>query len=115
MAGKVIQTDIIAPESISEDIDRAAVWNILEKHKFAMRMALRVCAHCGLCAESCFLYVARNRMPEYMPSHKFIHTLGILYRNRGRVRREELEAMCHIAWRRCVPGATARWESIFRR
>lgn len=102
MAEKAIQTDVLAKEFISEDINRATVWALLEKHKFAMRMALRVCAHCGLCAESCFLYVARNRRPEYMPSHKFIHTLGILYRKKGRVRREELETMCHIAWRRCV-------------
>ena len=41
-------------------------------------------------------------MPEYMPSHKVIHTLGILYRKKGHVRRDELEKMCHIAWRRCV-------------
>jgi predicted aldo/keto reductase-like oxidoreductase len=37
-----------------------------------------------------------------MPSHKFINTLGILYRKKGRVTRDELESMCHIAWRRCV-------------
>ncbi len=89
-------------ESISAEINRDAVWALLEKHKYAMRMALRVCAHCGLCAESCFLYVARDRRPEYMPSHKFINTLGILYRKKGRIGRAELESMGHIAWRRCV-------------
>jgi heterodisulfide reductase subunit C len=102
VAGKEIQTTAAFRESISADIDNAAVRALLEKHEFAMRMALRVCAHCGLCAESCFLYVANDRRPEYMPSHKFIHTLGILYRKKGHVRREELESMRHIAWRRCV-------------
>jgi Fe-S oxidoreductase len=102
VAGKEIMTTAASRESISADIDSAAVRALLEKHRYAMRMALRVCAHCGLCAESCFLYVARDRKPEYMPSHKFIHTLGILYRKKGRVRRKELESMCHIAWRRCV-------------
>ncbi len=102
MTVKEIETTAASEESISADINGAAVWTLLEKHKFAMRMALRVCAHCGLCAESCFLYVARDRRPEYMPSHKFIHTLGTLYRKKGHVRREELESMCHIAWRRCV-------------
>jgi Fe-S oxidoreductase len=96
------QTTAISRASISADIDSAAVWAFLKKHKFVMRMALRVCAHCGLCAESCFLYTARDRRPEYMPSHKFINTLGILYRKKGRVTRDELESMCHIAWRRCV-------------
>ena len=102
MVEKEIKTTAASREPVSADINSAAVWTLLEKHKFAMRMALRVCAHCGLCAESCFLYVARDRRPEYMPSHKFIHTLGILYRKKGHVRREELESMCHIAWRRCV-------------
>jgi heterodisulfide reductase subunit C len=102
MAEEEIQTAAASGESISTDINSDAVWTILAKHKFAMQMALRVCAHCGLCAESCFLYVARDRRPEYMPSHKFIHTLGILYRKKGHVRREDLESMCHIAWRRCV-------------
>lgn len=102
MPGKEIQMTAISREPISVEINGAAVWALLNKHKFAMRMALRVCAHCGLCAESCFLYAARDRKPEYMPSHKFIHTLGILYRKKGHVRREELESMCHIAWRRCV-------------
>lgn len=102
MTEKEIQTDGASRESISADINSATVWALLEKHQYAMRMALRVCAHCALCAESCFLYVARDRKPEYMPSHKFIHTLGILYRKKGRVGRAELESMCHIAWRRCV-------------
>ena len=97
-----MKTTAVSRESISADINSDAVCALLEKHKFAMRMALRVCAHCGLCAESCFLYVARDRRPEYMPSHKFIHTLGILYRKKGRVQRKELESMCHIAWQRCV-------------
>jgi heterodisulfide reductase subunit C len=102
VAGKEIQAAAVPGEPVSADIDSAGVLALLEKHKFAMRMALRVCAHCGLCAESCFLYVANDRRPEYMPSHKFIYTLGILYRKKGRVGRAELESMRHIAWRRCV-------------
>jgi Fe-S oxidoreductase len=86
----------------SEGVNSAVIRSLLEKHKFVMRMALRVCAHCGLCAESCFLYVSNDRKPEYMPSHKFIHTLGLLYQKKGNVQRDELEHMCHIAWRRCV-------------
>lgn len=102
MAEKEIKAAAASRESMSAEINRDAVWALLEKHQYAMQMALRVCAHCGLCAESCFLYVARDRKPEYMPSHKFIHTLGILYRKKGCVGRAELESMCHIAWRRCV-------------
>ena len=102
MAEKESKADTTHGETVSADIDSTAVWTLLEKHKVAMRMALRVCAHCGLCAESCFLYATRDRKPEYMPSHKFIHTLGTLYKKKGHVRRDELESMCHIAWRRCV-------------
>lgn len=89
-------------ERTSPPIDSQALWRLLKPHRAKMRMALRVCAHCAMCAESCFLYVAHDRQPEYMPSHKFIHTIGWLYRRKGRVQRAELETMAHIAWRRCV-------------
>ena len=64
-------------------------------------MGLKVCAHCSLCAESCFLYSATTD-PKYMPSYKFIHSIGRLYRKKGKVSREELETIRDRVWHDCV-------------
>ena len=37
-----------------------------------------------------------------MPSHKFINSVGKLYRRRGKVDRASLEKMREIVWERCV-------------
>ncbi|MGE4505226.1 MAG: sulfate respiration complex iron-sulfur protein HmcF [Desulfovibrionaceae bacterium] len=39
---------------------------------------LEMCAHCGLCADSCFLYNVNKRDPEQVPSYKIQSTLGEL-------------------------------------
>ena len=48
-----------------------------------MKLSLAACAHCTLCAESCFLFNARDNDPTYMPSYKFINSLGVLYKKKG--------------------------------
>lgn len=75
---------------------------IMEPEKTRMKLWLKVCAHCGLCAESCFLYTTRGRDPVYMPSHKFINSIGRLYRKKGKVDRRSLEEIGDILWNRCV-------------
>jgi Fe-S oxidoreductase len=83
-------------------VDCEAIRAILDQRKDQMQLALKVCAHCSLCAESCFLFQVHDGDPRYMPSHKFINSLGKLYRKKGRVSREELEEIKEIVWRRCV-------------
>ena len=46
------------------------------KQKKNMEILLSVCASCGMCAESCFLYVNEGKDPSYMPSYKAVHSLG---------------------------------------
>jgi Fe-S oxidoreductase len=67
-----------------------------------MKRYLSFCAHCSLCAESCFLYMAHNKDPKYMPSYKAIQSLGKLYKKRGKVDRKSLMEMKGIVWRNCV-------------
>lgn len=67
-----------------------------------MKMWLELCAHCGLCAKSCFFYLAHDGDPEYMPSYKVIRTLGEMYRRKGKVDREFLQQTLDIAWGRCT-------------
>ena len=75
---------------------------ILNQNKKRMKMYLRICAHCSLCAESCFLYNTRSKDPVYMPSHKVINSIGMLYKKKKKVDRKLLEGIKEIAWKRCV-------------
>ncbi|MBA4366630.1 MAG: DNA-binding protein [Desulfobacterium sp.] len=82
--------------------DRKTIMSSLTRYKTKMKLSLKVCAHCGLCAESCFIYVTRGKKPEYMPSHKMIHSIGKLYKKKGKVTWETLEEIKEIAWKKCV-------------
>jgi Fe-S oxidoreductase len=83
-------------------VDTQGIREILGRHQAQMKTALKVCAHCSLCAESCFLFHAHDGDPRYMPSHKFINSIGRLYRAKGRIDRAGLEEISEIVWRRCV-------------
>ncbi|MFP4225902.1 MAG: 4Fe-4S dicluster domain-containing protein [Desulfobacterales bacterium] len=83
------------------DIDAAPIQRILKHNKQEIKLGLKVCAHCSLCAESCFLYAA-TKDPRYMPSYKFINSIGRLYRKNGKVSREELTKIRDIVWHDCV-------------
>ncbi len=83
-------------------VDITFIRDMLEKNKGKMKLSLRVCAHCSLCAESCFLFNAYNNDPKYMPSYKFIHSIGTLYKKKGKVDRSMLEEISINIWKRCV-------------
>ena len=90
------------PDQKTESIDTEKIKQLLNRRKGKMKRLLSHCVHCSLCAESCFLYMAHGKDPQYMPSYKVIHSLGKLYKKRGRVNRETLERMKGIVWRNCV-------------
>ena len=83
------------------DINATPIQRILKDNKREIKLGLKVCAHCSLCAESCFLYQATEE-PKYMPSYKFINSIGRLYRKKGKVSREELTKIRDIVWHDCV-------------
>ena len=89
-------------EKNSDAVDTNAIKKILDRHQKKAKLALKLCAHCSLFAESCFLYTTRGRQPEYMPSHKMIHSVGLLYKKKGRVDRAGLEEIRDILWEKCV-------------
>jgi len=81
-------------------IDNCKIKEMLSQKK-KMKKFLSVCASCGLCAESCFLY--RNKKePEYMPSYKAINSLGKLFKKKGNVTYTMLEEIKELAWGNCV-------------
>lgn len=89
-------------ETKPETPDRKKIQAFLSAHKTKMKLSLRICVHCGLCAESCFIYMTRGKKPEYMPSHKMIHSIGKLYKKKGKATRQDFEEIKEIAWKRCV-------------
>jgi ferredoxin len=67
------------------DVDSDALWATIQKTlKSRLKTWLEICAHCGMCAESCFLYLTDDRNPEQVPSYKIQSTLGELVRRKGR-------------------------------
>jgi len=76
--------------------------NILNAQGHArMRMWLETCTRCGLCADSCFFYLANDRKPEFTPSYK-VNALRQLYRTGGEASKELLEEMFQRSFAECT-------------
>ncbi len=70
--------------------------------KSRTRTWLDMCAHCGMCAESCFLYTANNNDPKQIPSYKIQSTLGEMVRRNGNVDTEFMLHAMEVAWSQCT-------------
>lgn len=84
-----------------KSVDTNSIRSMLDQKK-NMEFFLSVCVGCGMCADSCFLYVNHNKDPSYMPSYKAVHSLGKIYRKKGKVSLQELEEMKGLIWDNCV-------------
>ena len=84
-------------------VDTDNIRNILDANAGArIRTWLNICSRCGLCAESCFVYLANDRNPKLSPAYKFKHTLGEMYRRKGKLNREFLKKCYEISWLQCT-------------
>jgi Fe-S oxidoreductase len=70
--------------------------------KSRMKTWLDMCAHCGLCADSCFLYEVNGRDPKQVPSYKIQSTLGEIVKKKGNVTNEFMRHCMEVAWSRCT-------------
>lgn len=90
-------------EAIEKPVDTGKIRQILEANNGArIRTWLSVCSRCGLCAESCFFYLAKNKDPKLSPAYKVKATLGEMYRRKGNVDREFLKECYEILWGQCT-------------
>jgi Fe-S oxidoreductase len=82
---------------------RIGISNIKQmlKKKKRMKYFLSICASCGFCADSCFLY-RNHKTPEYMPSYKAIKTLGVLFKRKGIVDLKTAIGMKKLLYDNCV-------------
>lgn len=84
-------------------VDTTAIRRLLEAHDSARtRVWLNICSSCGLCAESCFFYLANDRDPRLSPAYKFKATFGEMVRRKGQVDRAFLERCHDILWGQCT-------------
>ncbi|MCF8070202.1 MAG: 4Fe-4S dicluster domain-containing protein [Desulfobacterales bacterium] len=85
------------------DVDSDAIQATLQKTlKSRLKTWLEVCAHCGLCADSCFFYIANNRDPKQVPSYKIQSTLGEIVKKKGKVTNEFMRHVMDTAWGKCT-------------
>ena len=87
-------------EQEADTIDASKIKEMLDQKK-KMKHYLSVCASCGFCADSCFLY-RNHKDPKYMPSYKAINSLGKMFKKKGKVDKAMLEDMKELIWGNCV-------------
>ncbi len=91
-----------APEA-PQPVDVKKIQGILAANDGArMRTWLSICARCGLCADSCFFYLAKDKDPKLSPAYKAKISLGEMYKKKGKVSREFLDKTLDVVWGQCT-------------
>ena len=75
-----------------------------------IRLSLQACAHCALCAESCFKFTQTGGDVTYTPSYKAINSIGTDLAEEGRLSDAEYEGSVSSPGTSasCACAATAR-------
>ncbi|MDY6904435.1 MAG: (Fe-S)-binding protein [Thermodesulfobacteriota bacterium] len=90
-------------EMATLDVDSDLLWATLQKtFKSRMKTWFEICAHCGMCAESCFLYLINDRDPRQVPAYKIQSTLGEIIKKKGRVSNQFMQDAMEVAWAKCT-------------
>jgi Fe-S oxidoreductase len=85
------------------EVDTDKLWATIKNTlRSRLRTWLEICAHCGMCADSCFLYLANNRDPKQVPSYKIQSTLGEIVRRKGKVDNKFMRMVMDTAWSKCT-------------
>jgi Fe-S oxidoreductase len=85
------------------EVDTEKLRNSLDAtFKSRMRTWLEMCAHCGLCGDSCFLYLANRKDPTQVPSYKIMSTLGKIVKANGKVDNAHMRYCMDVAWSKCT-------------
>lgn len=97
MAGPSVTNDIK-----NKPVDHQKIRELLNSFDSArIQTWLNICSGCGLCAESCFFYLAHKDI-RMSPAYKVKNTLGEMYRRKGNVDREFLEECYEMLWCQCT-------------
>jgi len=89
----------------SINIDKSTegkIRRIIDKKKGMIKLSLSACVHCSICSDSCFKFIASKNDPTFTPSYKVIHSIGKIYKKKGRLSDEEYEKIRKLVWNKCV-------------
>lgn len=90
-------------EMKSLPVNTVELKNDLDKTcKSRTRTWLNICAHCGMCAQSCFMYNASNNDSKQIPSYKIQSTLGEMLKNPEGVDAAFMIHCMEVAWAQCT-------------
>jgi Fe-S oxidoreductase len=78
------------------------IGRVLQRKRELIKLSLQACAHCALCAESCFKFQASGGDPGFTPSFKALNSIGRIYRKKGRLSESEYETIADLVWNRCA-------------
>ena len=90
-------------EMESLDIDSDLLWKTIQNTlKSRLKTWLEICAHCGMCADSCFLYLVNDNDPKQVPAYKIQSTLGEIIKRKGKVDNKFMRHAMEVAWSQCT-------------
>jgi Fe-S oxidoreductase len=75
---------------------------MLKQNAPEIKLFFTACIHCSYCADTCFLQRNNPEDPSYTPSYKVIHSVGKLYRKKGKVTLKDLEEIQDLLWVKCA-------------
>ena len=76
--------------------------DILDLNKNKIQLVMQLCAHCGMCAESCFMYVSHQHDPKFTPAYKMINAFKVLNSTKKPASWNALHTVQEMLWHRCV-------------
>ncbi len=86
---------------MSEEINPQEIMDFLKPRMGArFKTWLSICAHCGLCADTCHHYLADGKNPQMIPSYK-VKFLNELIKKKGRVDRDFLQKAYETVYYEC--------------
>ncbi len=86
---------------MSDEINSREIMDFLKPRMGArFKTWLSICAHCGLCADTCHFYLANDRDPKMIPAQKVKFLTDIL-KKKGKVDREYLQQVYKTVYHEC--------------
>ena len=87
----------LTPEIIESTVNR-----VLKQEAAArLKIYLKTCVRCGMCAEACHTFLSQNRDPQYAPVSKVRNTIWELVKRKGKVEPEFFRDMARIVFTEC--------------
>ena len=86
---------------MSEEINPQEITDFLKPRMGArFKTWLGICAHCGLCADTCHHYLSSGKDPKMIPAYK-VKFLSDILKKKGKVDRDYLQKVYETVYYEC--------------